>query len=160
MKNRIIFIIFVSPVIVAAVLCLNYVVSKKDRVHFEQRASDLQTVYDQLVRYELKHKTLPKKLSDLVPKYLREEQLISDGKELYIFDREKRTIALASKAEIDGLYKSDRPAIVLKLPDTKIAEPSSYETESALMETELDNLNTKSIKESKPVNKIDHGNKK
>lgn len=105
----------------------------------------MQSVYDQLLRYELKHNALPKKLSDLVPEYLREEQLIANGKELYIFDREKRSIALASKGEIDGLYKYEIPAVVLVLPDAKNTEANSYVAESARITTELDKLNTKSI---------------
>jgi PA14 domain-containing protein len=96
---------------------INHLLGRSDRIAWEQRKDDLLSVYDQLLRYEHENLELPKNLDELVPEYLRQEQLTAGGKPRYYYDRSKRRIALALGHIVSGLIKRKYPPAFRQLPD-------------------------------------------
>ena len=107
----------ILAVVLLAGLCLDRVLTRGDRIRFAQRKNNLISVYDEILRYEYENLELPAALSDLVPEYLREEQIASEGTPLYLYDGDSRTVSLASGETIRGLFTRTLPPAVMQLPD-------------------------------------------
>lgn len=107
----------ILAVVLLAGACLDRVLTRDDRIRFAERKNNLVSVYDEILRYEHENLELPPALSDLVPEYLREEQLASEGKPLYLYDGDSRTVSLASGEKVRGLFTRTLPPAVMHLPD-------------------------------------------
>ena len=101
---------------IGGVVVSDSILSRPDRIHLVQMKADLLSVYDQILRYEYENLEMPSKLTDLVPTYLREDQLFAGGKALFKYDKPKRTIALAEKVQIKGVFSRYIPPPVMDLP--------------------------------------------
>ena len=103
--------------------------SRADRIRYEARKNDLVSARDAVLRYEHDNRRLPERLDDLVPLYLREDQLVdvivNDGRALYAYDPGKRTIAMASAFPVHGLVSRMYPPVEMDLPPPESAPPST-----------------------------------
>ena len=87
---------------------LDRLLSRGDRIVAAQRELDFYQVRDQALRYELEQGALPDTLKDLVPAYLRADQLETNGRPLYIYDLGGRTLAQAEGSSIRGPVRRTR----------------------------------------------------
>ena len=97
-------------------IVLDRLLSHRDRALYAHRQNEMLSVYDQVLRYEHENLELPAQLDDLAPAYLQPAQLASNGVPLYVYDRARRTLALASGQRIRGLIPRCRAPAVLALP--------------------------------------------
>ena len=116
MKTRTGIILICLPLLALAGAGLDRALTRNDRIRFAERETDLISVYDQLLRYEHENLELPQKLSDLVFKYLRQDQIASDGSPLYLFDRAGRTVTMASGQRIRGVFSRLAQPRTMRLP--------------------------------------------
>ena len=105
------------PVLLFAGICLDRVLTRAGRIHFAQQQNNLVSVYDQILRYEYENLALPRALSDLVPEYLRDEQIASQGTPLYRYDKDRRTVSLAAGVTLRGLFTRTLSPAIMLLPD-------------------------------------------
>ncbi len=95
---------------------LDKIISRPARIEFARREDDLQTVRDAVMRCEYENGSLPDSLDSLVPRYLRESQVTSGGRPLYVYSREKRSVAMAEGATIRGIVSREWPPIEFVMP--------------------------------------------
>jgi hypothetical protein len=99
--------------------------SRPDRIRYEARKNALVSARDALLRYEHDNRRLPARLDDLVPLYLREDQLVDatagDGRALYAYDPGERTISMASAFPVRGLVSRMYPPAEMVLPPPQSA---------------------------------------
>lgn len=107
----------------ACVAVIDRLASRADRIRYEERKGGLVSARDAVLRYERDHGRLPGRLEDLVPRYLREDQLLDGGAHaLYRYSSSEREIAMASPFAVRGLVSRMLPAAVMDLPQP---DPSS-----------------------------------
>ncbi|MHC4249454.1 MAG: PA14 domain-containing protein [Planctomycetota bacterium] len=121
------------PVVAAAVaivagaglVVIDRLASRADRIRYEERKGGLVSARDAVLRYERDHRRLPGRLEDLVPRYLRADQLVErstgqladgGGAPLYRYDPAKRAIAMASPFAVRGLVSRSLPPVEMDLP--------------------------------------------
>ena len=95
--------------------------SRADRIRYARRKAALISARDEVLRHERDHGRLPARLCDLVPLYLREDQLaerLADGgtRPLYKYDPGKRAISMASPFAARGLVTRLLPPLAMDLP--------------------------------------------
>jgi hypothetical protein len=84
---------------------------------------------DELLRYESEHGSLPKSLAELVPLYLRQDEVETAGKPIYAYDPDKRRFAQTEGSVIQGLWNySQKPRVDLLPPP--VAKPETIATGS------------------------------
>lgn len=94
----------------------DHTLSHADRALYAHRRNEMVSVYDQVLRYEHEHLELPRRFSDLVPVFLREDQITRQGAAAYRLDATNRTLTLTSGQTVRGLLHRTWPAPVLTLP--------------------------------------------
>jgi len=106
-------------VVIVGLVGLDRRLSRGDRLVAAQRELAFYQVRDQALRYELERGALPDTLKDLVPAYLRADQLETNGKSLYLYDPNGRTLAQAEGDSIRGLVRRTRPpmSVALERPE-------------------------------------------
>ena len=86
--RRTIPVLFAVILIVSALaFCLDFILSRPDRIEATRRIDEMLSVRDQLLRYELEHGSLPRTLEELVPRYVRPDQLVGDDAQLQVNER-------------------------------------------------------------------------
>jgi hypothetical protein len=106
----------------AGLVAVDRLASRAGRIRYEERKRDLLSARDAVLRYERDRGRLPETLDDLVPRYLRADQLGDAERPLYRYDSVKREIAMASGLTARGLVSRTLPAVAMELP---APDPSS-----------------------------------
>lgn len=120
-KSRVPPLIVTALVLLVATPCvvlLDHVLSQPDRLLAARRADDLLSLQDALLKYEFDRGVLPARLQDLVPLYVRANQLTADGADLFGFDAAHRVVGLAAPVRIRGVWSRQRviPGRILPPP--------------------------------------------
>lgn len=102
--------------LVVTLLVVDRLLSRNDRIRHVRRVSDLMSVRDEILRYEHEHGDLPRHLGELVPRYLRQDQVAADGRWKYVYDPRERTVALAEPTSVIGLVVRTAAARTMRLP--------------------------------------------
>lgn len=109
-------------------VAIDRLASRPGRIRYEERKGALLSAHDALLRYERDHRRLPGTLEDLVPRYLRADQLVEQSvdkpagnsvegaRPLYRYDPVKREIATRSAFAVRGLVSRTLPAVAMELP--------------------------------------------
>lgn len=122
----------------AGMFYLDHVLSRPDRIAAVRRTDEMISVRDQVLRYELEHGVLPRTLNELIPRYLRKNQVQDSAGPLYRYDPEKRRLAQSRANAVLGLRLSVRPPVQMELPvldpsvTTSVPELPSVETSDLL----------------------------
>jgi len=95
---------------------LDRVLSRPDRVDAVLRVDQMLSVRGQLLRYELEHGSLPRTLKELVPRYLRQEQIGTAASPVYRYDPTRRVLTQVEGSLIQGLIAIRRPPVEMTLP--------------------------------------------
>ena len=103
----------------AGAVCLDHYLSRPDRIAATRRVDEMIWVRDQLLRYEFEHDVLPRTLTELVGRYVRQDQLSDAGGPLYRYEPTKRLLAQVRPSVVHGLRTYELPPteMVLPLPD-------------------------------------------
>ncbi len=117
-----------AVVFIALAFTVDRLLTRPQRMDYDRRVRDLWSVHDALLLFEHELGALPETLGDLVPYYLRADELIekdrpritdefreADGPR-YSYDRAGRAVALAHGVPIGGLWRRTWPAPRLVLP--------------------------------------------
>jgi hypothetical protein len=102
-------------VLVAGAYCLDRLLAHPDRVAAAKRRDVMITVRDQVLRYQFEHGSLPRTLGELVPNYLRVDQILGDGKPIYTYDPAARVLRQTGGGPIKGLYNRLDPPLEMTL---------------------------------------------
>ncbi len=109
-------VILGAAVTLAGVLWLtDHLLSRSDRIAATARKDAMITVRDQVLRYQSEHGVLPRDLSDLVPAYLRADQVVRDNAPIYLYNSAARTLAQLHPNAIRGLVRREWPAAIMPL---------------------------------------------
>ncbi|GMV82632.1 MAG: hypothetical protein AMXMBFR7_38160 [Planctomycetota bacterium] len=110
-------IVSVSAVLLAFGLAgLHHVLGRPDRIAAAEDEARLRMVGDEVLRWELEHGELPDRLDELVPSYLRADQLERDGQAFYRYEPEHRLLEQARGAVVRGLFSVVREPLRYALP--------------------------------------------
>jgi len=115
---------------------LDKLLSRSDRIVATRRVDEMISVRDQLLRYELEHGTLPRTLTEMVPRYVRPDQIVNGDVPIYRYEPEKRLLAQVQGSRIVGLRVRLRPPVdmILPPPETvpKLSGPATVEAPDLL----------------------------
>ena len=100
----------------AGLAVTDHVLGRADRVEAAKRLVELDGVRDQILRFELEQGVLPRSLADLVPGYLRLDQLEYGGRPLFRYDSEQRLVRQAEGSPIRGLFRRRMTPASASLP--------------------------------------------
>lgn len=95
---------------------VHHLLGRADRVASAKAQEDLVSVRDQLLRYESDHGALPGTLGELVPAYLRADELERDGRPRYRYEPAARLLVEAEGFEIHGLLTYRQSPRTAELP--------------------------------------------
>jgi len=100
----------------AGLYTTHFLLGRPDRMKAAERRMALFGVRDQVLRYESERGHLPLTLHELVPAYLREDQLVQMGQPLYAYDAEQRHLAEVVGAPVSGIIGYTLPPFRAELP--------------------------------------------
>ena len=102
--------------LVAAVYVVDRLASRADRIEHVRHAADLVSVRDAILEYQHDTGRLPTSLRELVPHYLRVDQLSSGDGALFRYDPHGRTIAMARPTPVQGIVSRTIPPVSMDIP--------------------------------------------
>jgi len=103
--------------LVAVLYVADRLASRADRIAHVRRTADLVSVRDAILQFQHEKGRLPTSLRDLVPHYLRADQLSADGRALFRYDPHRRTIALARPSPVQGIVSREIEPVSIDLPE-------------------------------------------
>ena len=113
------FIVLVPVVLIAGagLVYLDHVLSRPDRIAATKAVKEeMVRVSDQILRFEEEHWRLPRTLDELMPEYVRSDQLSDADGSLYLYDPEERKLVQRRGCLIRGLISRRRSPAGVALP--------------------------------------------
>lgn len=115
-RNRAAAALLLLAAAAAALGAVHHLLSRADRLASVKALEELVSVRDQVLRYERDHGALPGALGELVPAYLRADELERDGRPRYRYEPAARLLAEAEGFEIHGLLTYRQAPRTAELP--------------------------------------------
>lgn len=101
--------------------------SRPSRVAVAARTDAFLSARDAFLRFEHDTGALPATLQDLVPRYLRRDEIESEAGPLYRYDARRRYLAMAAGATIRGIVPRTRAPLEFDLPPPGLLQVSENE---------------------------------
>jgi len=124
-RKLILILLPAALVLTAGAAYLDHVLSRDDRIAATAAVDlDMVNVRDQILRFENENWRLPRTLDELVPHYVRKDQIYDGDALRYLYDAEQRTFRQVTGCVIRGLWTRTREpaALALPIPEPSIAE--------------------------------------
>jgi len=106
------------PLLACGLYGTHFLLGRPDRILEAKRRDRMSQVERELLRFEYEQGDAAKTLNDLVPAYLRPDEIENEHGPLYVYDAERRTLAESRGAVIHGLFPHNMPPATIKLPET------------------------------------------
>ncbi len=111
-------VVIATVLLVAGAFLLDHRLSRADRVGATARRDAMIEVRDQILRYQAEHGVLPRSLDEVVPLYVRLDQIAADNVPLYTYRPAERMLVQAAPNPVRGLTRRDWPALRMMLPES------------------------------------------
>src|SRR5579871_6750514 len=111
-------LVVVLPLLACGLYGAHFLLGRADRIVEAKRRDRMSQVERELLRFEYEQGNAAKTLNDLVPAYLRADEIENDHGSLYVYDAERRTLGESTGAVIHGLFAYNMPPATIKLPET------------------------------------------
>lgn len=133
-RSRVPAVLVLLAVAAAALGLVHHLLGHADRVASAKALEDLVSVRDQLLRYESERGALPETLGELVPAYLRADELERGGRPRYRYEPAARLLSEAEGFEIHGLltYRQTPRAAELPPAEAQPVRVAQQDVESAV----------------------------
>ena len=112
------------PLLACAVYAAHFLLGRADRILEAKRRDRMSQVERELLRFEYEQSRAATSLADLVPSYLRRDEIENDHGPLYTYDVQNRTLAEAEGGVVHGLFAYRLPPAIINLPVTSHKSPT------------------------------------
>ncbi|MFH1709076.1 MAG: hypothetical protein ABIF71_14320 [Planctomycetota bacterium] len=130
-RTRFLLLVLIAAGAALGFVALNWKLGRPDRVRAARNRDRMVLVRDQVLRYEAEHARLPASLDELVPAYVRGDELIGDGQPLYVYDPARRLLIQREGARVHGLWSYRMPPAAAALPEVLMPPPRVPSASSA-----------------------------